>query len=71
MDETKNVVESHGDRMADIIENTSLSASLIHVMVYVENIVQNAPEDNDAKACLKVLESMSANVTDAIGVAIE
>lgn len=67
----ENVVDTGGDRFADIVENVNLNGSLVHVIHYVDNIVQNDENDTDAKTCLKILESMASNCVDAIGGAIE
>jgi hypothetical protein len=66
-----NVVESDGDRFADVVENVKLHESLVHVLHYVKDISENDLSDHDALICHKMLESMQANTVDAIGGAIE
>lgn len=68
--EVKNVVESIGDRFADVIENVALNLSVTHVLRYVKEIADNDGGDVEAQHCLKVLESIQANTADAIGCAI-
>jgi hypothetical protein len=67
----ENVLEASGDRFADIVEAVNLNGSIVHVLHYVENIVQNDKDDIEAQHCLKVLQSMAANAATAIGDAIE
>ncbi len=62
-----NIVESDGDRFADIVENVKLNESLAHVMKYIKDIADTEPLDFEAQTCLEVLESMKANTTTYIG----
>jgi len=62
-----NVVESDGDRFADVVENVKLSGSLAHVLHYAKDIANNDKSDVEAQNCVTVLESMQINVNDTIG----
>ena len=64
------VVESVGDRFADVVENVKLNESVTHVLHYVRDIADNDLGDVEAQNCLKVLESIQANTADHIGNAI-
>ena len=66
----ESVVESYGDRFADVVENAKLSMSITHVLKYVKDIANNDDRDIQAQDCVKMLESMKVNVQDAIGDAI-
>jgi hypothetical protein len=66
----ENVVESDGDRFADVVENVKLNESLTHVLRYVKDLVKNDETDFEAQTCLEVLESMQSNTADTIGNAI-
>jgi hypothetical protein len=67
----ENVVKSDGDRFADVVENVKLHESLVHVLHYVRDIADNDLSDTEALTCHDMLDSMRANVVDAIGGAIE
>jgi len=66
----ENVVESDGDRFADVVENVKLHESLVHVLHYVREIADNDLSDTDALNCHDMLNSMRANTVDVIGGAI-
>jgi hypothetical protein len=61
------VVESVGDRFADVVENVKLNESVSHVLHYAKDIANNDGGDVEAQHCVKVLESIQANTADAIG----
>ena len=61
------VVESYGDRFADVVENVKLNESVIHVLRYAKDIWHNDLADEEAQHCVKVLESIQENTADAIG----
>lgn len=63
----ENVVESHGDRFADVVENVKLNESVSYVLPYVEEIAKNDESDVEAQNCLKVLKSIQLNTADCIG----
>lgn len=68
--ENDNVVESDGDRFADVVENVKLSESLTHVLHYAKDIANNDRGDVEAANCVTILESMRVNTNEAIGYAI-
>ena len=66
----ENVVESHGDRFLDVVENVRLNDSVTHVLRYAKDIANNDAGDTEAQHCVKVLESIQANAAECIGGAI-
>ena len=66
----ENVVESYGDRFADVVENVKLNEYCLHVLEYVKDIANNDENDIEAQHCLKVLQSIQMNTADCIGNAI-
>ena len=70
--EKEMVVDSDGDRFADIVECVNLRDSLTHVMGYVERKAGIEPEETtETKDCLKMLQEMSISVDEQIGGIIE
>jgi len=61
------VVESYGDRFADVVENVKLNESVTHVLRYAKEIANNDDGDIETQHCVKVLESIQVNTADAIG----
>ena len=69
----ENVVESDGDRFADVVENAKLNESVAHVLSYVKKIVNDnsiPSHIRSAEECLKFLEVIQKNTADCIGNAI-
>ena len=63
----EDVVESYGDRFADVVENVKLKESIQIVLPYVGDIIKNDPTDIEALHCAKVLASIDVNTADCIG----
>jgi len=63
----EDVVESYGDRFADVVENVKLKEAIQIILPYVGDIINNDLTDIKALHCAEVLASIDVNTSECIG----